>query len=161
MHLEQRKSGAVTIVSLPQRLLSKDTDAVRNAIFELVDNGATKLIFDLAGVDFLDASGLSAIVSGWEAVTERGGEAVLLNPSPTVVRLIELIRLQRLFEIYTDEAAAVSRLSCSAGTVAIRAAVVVTAPRTVASGRRHTTTRSTVASHALARCQSVGVGSRR
>ena len=49
------------------------------------------------------------LISAFKLTRAVGGTVVLLNPSPPVRALIELTRMQQVFDIVDDEAAAVTR----------------------------------------------------
>lgn len=111
MLLTNTKSDAIDIVELSGRLVMADAPEARQQLKTIIDAGQGKLILDLAGVSFMDSSGLSVLISAYKAVQAKGGDLVLLNLTPTVQSLIELTRLQQVFEIFTDKAAAIARLS--------------------------------------------------
>jgi anti-sigma B factor antagonist len=54
------------------------------------DSGIT---IDLAGVEFIDSSGLRVLITTHSALDERGQQLVLLSPSPAVARLFEITGL--------------------------------------------------------------------
>ena len=54
---------------------------------------------NLAGVRFLDSSGLGALISASRLVAERGGRFRLIAPTPPVLQILELTRMHRIFEI--------------------------------------------------------------
>ena len=54
---------------------------------------------NLAGVRFLDSSGLGALISACRLATERGGRFRLIAPTPPVLQILELTRMHRIFEI--------------------------------------------------------------
>jgi anti-sigma B factor antagonist len=55
--------------------------------------------FDCTNLDFLDSSGLGALISIQKLATGRGGRFRLLRPKATIVQVLELTRLHRIFEI--------------------------------------------------------------
>lgn len=110
MNLKTQSFDAVELITLPQRLVMANAPEVRAAIKDLIDDGRTRLVLDLQGVEFVDSSGLSVLVSTLKAVQPRGGEVLLLSPSDGVRSLIELTRLHQIFAIYEDRAAAVDEL---------------------------------------------------
>ncbi len=54
---------------------------------------------DCGSLDFLDSSGLGALISIQKLATERGGSFRLLKPKPTIAQVLELTRLHRILEI--------------------------------------------------------------
>ncbi|WP_436889400.1 STAS domain-containing protein [Nocardiopsis dassonvillei] len=63
------------------------------------DEACECLVVDLAGVGFLDASGVGALVAARRAMTARGGRLVLARPRPVVSRVLGILGLDRVFEI--------------------------------------------------------------
>ena len=50
-------------------------------------------------LEFLDSSGLGALISMQKLVAQRGGMLRLLHPRPSIMQVLELTRLHRLFDI--------------------------------------------------------------
>ena len=108
MILTHRNVEGIDIVALSGRLVIADVPRIRQKLLAIIEQGNGKLILHLAEVGFMDSSGLSVLVSVFKAARVRGGDIVLLGLSPTVRSLIELTRLQQVFSIFDDEAAAVA-----------------------------------------------------
>ena len=62
-------------------------------------DGLMNIDFDCSSLMFVDSSGLGALISMQKLANERGGMLRLLHPKPTVVQVLELTRLHRVFEI--------------------------------------------------------------
>lgn len=110
MILTHRNVDDIDIVALAGRLVMADVPQVRQRLLATVEQGNGKLILDLAEVGFMDSSGLSVLVSVLKAARLKNGEVVLLHLNPTIRSLIELTRLQQVFSIFENEAAALARL---------------------------------------------------
>jgi anti-anti-sigma factor len=67
-----------------------------------------RVIVDLAGLDFIDASGLAALVSGWKHARRAGGDLLLAAPQPRVLRVLAATRLLALFSVHPSVEEAVS-----------------------------------------------------
>ena len=74
----------------------------------LVEGGAIELIADLAGVPFIDSSGLAALVSGLKATRQEGGTLKLAGLSDQARTVFRLTMLERVFEIYDEVEAALA-----------------------------------------------------
>ncbi|MGF1511596.1 MAG: STAS domain-containing protein [Myxococcota bacterium] len=61
-----------------------------------------EVVMDFSQVEFVDSSGVGALVSVHKRVAEKGNAVILLNPCPAVVSVIELLRLHRVFTIRHD-----------------------------------------------------------
>jgi anti-sigma B factor antagonist len=60
-----------------------------------------RLHLDLAGIEFVDSSGLRALAGLQHRLQERGGGLVLLRPSPPVIRVLRVSGLDDYFEIWS------------------------------------------------------------
>ncbi len=60
----------------------------------------------LAEVSYIDSSGIAALVEGFQLARGKNGRFALIAPSDPVRAVLELARLDRVFPIYVDLAAA-------------------------------------------------------
>jgi anti-anti-sigma factor len=72
---------------------------LEKALSDLADDGVVTVRLDLAGVSFIDSSGLRALVVGHKILQDRGGSLVVANPSPSTARLLEVTGLDGLFDV--------------------------------------------------------------
>jgi anti-sigma B factor antagonist len=63
-------------------------------------------LLNLEGVDFIDSAGLGELVRAHASIRSRGGYLKLLKPRDTVLKLLQITKLDRLFDIGQDEVAA-------------------------------------------------------
>jgi anti-sigma B factor antagonist len=68
----------------------------------------SRIVLDLAGVKFIDSSGLGALISCLRQVNGRQGDLRICNMSATVRALFELMRMHRVFNIHNNRAEAVA-----------------------------------------------------
>lgn len=99
MEMTVEKLGEVTIVLLPGEQLdaSNAKDFKREIASVLI--GASKVVFDLSQLHFVDSSGLGAMLSCLRQVNSAGGELKLCGLSKPVRALFELVRMHRIFDI--------------------------------------------------------------
>jgi anti-anti-sigma factor len=77
------------------------SDELRGKVDEL-DVSHRTLVLDLHGVEFVDSSGLGALL-GVKKQQERGGGSLLLTRlSEPVARIIEITKMDRVFEVVDD-----------------------------------------------------------
>jgi anti-anti-sigma factor len=88
------------------RLDAQAAPAARQALEALAAAGGRRIVVDLAGVTFLDSSGLGALVAGLKAARARGAELRLAAPGPQVRELLRLTALERVFPIFESVEAA-------------------------------------------------------
>ena len=69
--------------------------------------GPRPLVVDLAGIEFMDSSGLGVLVGAHKEAAARGGALLLAAPGPRVHRIFKITKLHKVFALYetVDEAA--------------------------------------------------------
>jgi anti-sigma B factor antagonist len=87
----------------------------RASLLQLIDSGQHRVIVDLRDVNFIDSSGLGALVSALKTLKllKRDGDIRLANVQPPVVSLLEIIRLHRVFASYPSVEQAVQSFSAA------------------------------------------------
>lgn len=108
MTTHTRQTGEVTIVDLRGRIVLGDASAkLRDLVMDLMSEGHTKILLNMAEVSYIDSAGLGALVSACASVRKAGGEVKLVKLSEKVDDLMEVTRLYTVFDIEDDEVAAV------------------------------------------------------
>ena len=83
-------------------------DELDETIFSLLDSGVTCLIFDLEKVSYMSSAGIGVLIGAKNEAEGRGGRVALVNPSPTLKDVFEMMRFQDLFSIVQTEAEALT-----------------------------------------------------
>ena len=78
----------------------KSSPVVRQAIMNAWNKGAKSVIIDLSEVEFMDSSGLSALVSGMKALRKTGGQLSICNANAQIRTAMRLTMLDRVFPIF-------------------------------------------------------------
>ena len=71
----------------------------------------TKLIFNLEKLEFIDSSGLGALLSFVRKLIEKNGDLKLYAMSPPIKSLFDLVRFNRIFHVYNTKEEAVESFS--------------------------------------------------
>ena len=104
-----REIGGVTVIDLDGRITLGDGSALlRDLIREKVNSGHKMLLLNLAGVNYIDSTGLGELVSGYRLVKAQGGELKLMNLNKRVSDLLQITKLHSIFDIHTDEVKALA-----------------------------------------------------
>ena len=74
--------------------------AFRKALVDCVDAGASDLLVDLTGVEYIDSVGLGVLVGVWKKLRLRNGELAVVTADATIRRVFELAALPSTFAIY-------------------------------------------------------------
>jgi len=106
--LQTEKHGDVLVVKLDGRLDVQNSMKVEQAINAIIDEGETKLVFDLHGVEYLSSSGLRIFIATTRRLKAENGMLKLSRMSDSVKKIFEVVELYPLFSVYTsiEEAAA-------------------------------------------------------
>ncbi|HEX2545960.1 MAG TPA: STAS domain-containing protein [Ramlibacter sp.] len=92
-----------------RRLDASVAPAFKQAAVKAIEAGATRVVLDLGELDFLDSSGLGAMVSILKALGHRGSIAVC-NARGAVLSLFQLTRMDKVFTIAASRDEAIARL---------------------------------------------------
>jgi len=109
MDLETRDDGGVTIITVGGNLVIGDAESsFKKMVTRLLEEGRVNLLIDLSAVGFLDSSGLGALVRALTNSQREGGQTQLLTAGPQIRKLLQMTKLDSVFEIHEDLEAAVS-----------------------------------------------------
>jgi len=111
MTIEFDNRGTAEIARMPATLVLANAAGVRDEIQGRIASGTSRLVLDLARVEFADSSGLTTILSCVNSARRQGGEVALLSPMPRVRALIELTCLDDIVTVTDDEATAVAHVA--------------------------------------------------
>ena len=88
--------------------LGEGSALLRKTVRGLLDDKRTKIVLNLADVDYIDSSGIGELVSAFTTSKGRGGELKLLHLTKKAHDLLQLTKLYTVFDIYDDEASAIA-----------------------------------------------------
>jgi anti-sigma B factor antagonist len=99
MQMETRvEPNLMVIVPLEARVDAHVAPAFRTALLECIDRGHHNLMVDMAKVEFIDSSGLGALVSALKRLG-RDGDLKVCSLNAAVRSMFELTRLNRVIPI--------------------------------------------------------------
>ena len=84
---------------------------LRQAIIDLVDGGATRIVVDMAKVDFLDSTGLGVLVGGLKRVRLQDGSLAIVATQDKILKIFDITGLNKVFPIHDSVDSAASRAS--------------------------------------------------
>ncbi len=107
--ISRREKEGITILDLKGPLLAGQaaTD-LREAIRSDLASGSKDVILNLKDVDYIDSTGLGALVMCFTGLRKSTGRLVLLNLNRRHLELLVLTKLSTVFEIFDDEQEAVN-----------------------------------------------------
>lgn len=109
MKMDIRLKGIVTVLDLDGKLTPGHGDTLlRETVERLLAEGQQLIILNLEKVPYMDSAGISQLVSCYKLVSTAGGTIKLLNPLKRVYDVLQLVKLNSLFEIHHEETAAIA-----------------------------------------------------
>ncbi|HZY20257.1 MAG TPA: STAS domain-containing protein [Ramlibacter sp.] len=103
-----RAQAVPVVVPRVRRLDASVAPAFKQAVLQVLGEDR-RLVLDLSGVDFLDSSGLGALVSILKALGTQGSLAVC-GATGSVLSLFKLTRMDKVFPICSDRSEALARV---------------------------------------------------
>jgi anti-sigma B factor antagonist len=90
----------VQVFELTGSLDIATSPTVRAALTSASERGSHRLIVDLTGVEFLDSTGLGALIGAQRRAKEFGGEVRLVAKEGQILRLLRITGLLKVFAVY-------------------------------------------------------------
>lgn len=93
------KDGIAIVTVTAGRLDAAIAPDLKKECAQIIDSGTSRIMLDLDSVQFMDSSGLGAVISSFK-LTGQKGEFVICNMNEAVREIFTLTHMDRLFEIY-------------------------------------------------------------
>ena len=84
-------------LSLGNTLLS-----IENTMKRLIDEGARRMVVDLAGLNSVDSSGIGMLVSCFAHMEQKGGHLRIAGARGSVLKVFETVHLDRIVPMQPD-----------------------------------------------------------
>jgi anti-sigma B factor antagonist len=72
---------------------------LRDALTEAIENGASDIVLDVSGMEFIDSTGLGVLVGALKRLQERDGTLTLRKPRPSALQVLSIVGLTSHFTI--------------------------------------------------------------
>jgi len=107
MKIARNQSGNVTVLALSGRLDLASGATLKEQAQQEFEVGNVNIHLNLAKVDFINSSGLGALVSLMKETRLKHGRLTMSNLAAYVTEIFEITQLSHIFEIYQTEEAAI------------------------------------------------------
>jgi anti-sigma B factor antagonist len=87
--------GHLTLADEDRRLMRR--------VGELLDDGRTRFLVNLAHVSYIDSTGIGEIVGAYTRVRRHGGVLVITNVGPRVREVLQATNLDTVLRVFEDE----------------------------------------------------------
>jgi len=93
-------SDGAAIVAISGEVDMFTSPDLRRELQRLTRDSVKRIVVDLSDVAFMDSSGIATLVQGLKESRPYGGELRLAAPGETVMRVLELANLTKLFSVH-------------------------------------------------------------
>ena len=109
LRLNTRQVGDIAVIDVAGRLtLGEGSGAIREEVQDLLTKGQKRILMNMAEVSYIDSSGIGELVADFTSTTNAGGALKLTGLTRGVKELLRVTKLTNIFEVYEDEASALS-----------------------------------------------------
>ena len=104
MKVKTRMEGDVAVISVSGKLMGgPESDALRNEVKNLIDDGKKKFVVNLKGVPWINSTGLGALMAVYTSIQRSEGVLRLCHVSDRIQSLFMITKLLTIFDTYPSE----------------------------------------------------------
>ncbi|MEM7283944.1 MAG: STAS domain-containing protein [Pseudomonadota bacterium] len=104
MNVESKEENNVTVLKLKEKRLDAHIAVnYKQDVADRVESGVGTLVLDMSEVEFIDSSGLGAVVSCLKLVGSKGGKMSICGLQESTFSMFKLTRMDQVFSIYPTE----------------------------------------------------------
>lgn len=110
--LANREVDGVSVVTPYGRIVfGEQSNALREKVKSLIGEGKKQIVLDMKNIDYIDSSGLGALLSAHLSANTQGAAVRLCNLGRKFSKVLQLTKLMTVFQVYSTEAEAVASFS--------------------------------------------------
>ena len=98
MNIETRETGGAVVVALSGEVDLQHSPRLRKVLMDLLQLKRT-VIVDMSAVAYIDSSGIASLVEAYQTARRQTGRFTLAAISAPAMRVLQLARLDRVFDI--------------------------------------------------------------
>ena len=109
LNISERQAGDIAVLDMSGRItIGEGSVALRTTVRRLLEEGKKKVLLNLAGVGYIDSSGIGELVSSYTTIEKDGGQLKLLNLTQKLQDLLTITKLLTVFDVYENESDALA-----------------------------------------------------
>jgi len=107
LSIDKTLENGVLIIALTGDIDLRTSPELNETLGDVVSSRPRRVVFDLAGVQYIDSSGVGTLVNLKRQVERGGGEVILAGPQTRVRNVLEITHLDKFFTVVASRADAV------------------------------------------------------
>jgi anti-sigma B factor antagonist len=100
IELDTAHPADVAVIRPQGRLTMVHAADLREVVAQVIADGRTRIVVDLGDCQFMDSSGLGAVIGGLKAARQAGGDLRIAALQPQVMTVLQLTNLDRVLRPY-------------------------------------------------------------
>jgi anti-anti-sigma factor len=107
--IEKRSRGKVTVLQIAGAIkLGESAEFFSQTLDNVLRKEKTNVVIDFSGINYMDSTGMGELLGYLSKFSGENRQVVLVKPSGRILRLLKVVRLDRMFKIFQDEDSAVA-----------------------------------------------------
>jgi anti-sigma B factor antagonist len=101
--ISQTQVDSVTLLQLKGTLVAgSDVELLDGQVAALLQKGVTSILLDLGEVNYIDSSGIGALIRAYSSAMQKDAAVKLYRLTRRVYDVLQITRLSSVFEIFND-----------------------------------------------------------
>ena len=96
----QRTERGIVVLTPKGQVDSMVATSLDELLSKVIQDGGNRILCDMHDVTYISSKGLKALVSGWRAARDKGGDLALCSITPRVRSIVDTIGLNQVFSVY-------------------------------------------------------------
>lgn len=109
--LELKKEKNINIIVVSGEIDAFQVDELKDALRRVCEESEKYAILSLEQVNYIDSSGLGALISGLKKFREKDGDLFLVFNHPRLQRIFSITDLDKAFSIFTSLEQALKKIN--------------------------------------------------
>ena len=98
----ETEDGAIVVTLAGKIMLGVESQQIEMLVADLIGEGHRNFIFDMAGVNHIDSTGIGRFIACYNKVTQAGGGMALAGATGAVRDGFRVTRLDTVFQFFPD-----------------------------------------------------------
>lgn len=103
MEIDYKDIGEHKVIAVSGEVDLYNVSELKKALFSITDGSSSSVVVDLQDVNYMDSSGIGALVAGQKKMRAHNGKFALMNIHDDVLNILKLATLDKFFTIYDNE----------------------------------------------------------
>jgi anti-sigma B factor antagonist len=95
-----KTTGPVIVMELPEQLRSEEVQVFLSDLNPLLETDRPRIVLDCSRVEHIDSAGVEMLIHCLEEAMKRDGDLKLAAVPPASAIILEMMRVDRLFEVF-------------------------------------------------------------